>query len=368
MPVRNADLRHALRRTRILGAALLFTAAMPLLSSAPVHAASPKGTGSGFDDMRLAHIAVPGLHNAYEQSKSNRLTKELDKGAHLLELDVYSTYGGDGGWVVSHADPLFNENNCTYSIGSGTLTTTVRNGSLRTCLDNLKDWSDSHPGHDPIYIKLELKWGFRSNAGMGPTELDQLIRKHLGADKVFKPSDMLAGRYPDLDAAAKADAWPTWKELRGKFVLYPITGTIENRLAGYQLDNLSTAQEYAEHVRDLAAEGRLDQAMMWPDMHPGSGGGDPRDIYDPSLRPWFVMFDAQATSWMSWDMSWYCANHYLTAQTAAESVAPALDDTNPDPAAATERVRYLAEENHSSATTFDWTDVPGVFTVWPRNC
>ncbi|MGW1895138.1 Ca2+-dependent phosphoinositide-specific phospholipase C [Streptomyces sp. NPDC002004] len=367
MPVRHAVLSRLLHRTRILGTALLLTAAVPLLSSAPVHAL-PNGTGGGFDETRLDHIAVPGLHNAYEPSKSNRLTKELDQGAHLVELDVYSTYRRDGGWIVSHADPLFNENNCTYTLGSGSLSRTLRNGSLRNCLENLRDWSDSHPGHDPIYVKLELKWGFRSNAGMGPAELDHVIGKYLGADKVFRPSDMLDGRYPNLDAAAKADAWPTWSQLRGKFILYPITGTIENRLADYRLDNLSTAQEYAEHVRDLAAQGKIGQAMMWPDTHPGAGGGDPRDIYDPSLRPWFVMFDSDASTWLGLDMSWYCANHYLTTQTAAENVAPALDDTDPDPAAATERVRYLAEENHSSATTFDWMGVPGAFTVWPRNC
>jgi hypothetical protein len=176
-------------------------------------------------------------------------------------------------------------------------------------------------------------------------------------------------RYRDLDSAARAGAWPTWSQLRGKFVLYPITGTIENKLAGYDLDNLSTAEEYAGHVRDLAGSGRLDQAMMWPNMHPTSGAGDPRQMYDPSLRPWFVMFDTQATTWLdgTFDMSWYCANHYLAVETAAESVAPALDDTDPDPAAAAARVDYLAQHG-ASATTFDWMNAPGAFTVRSRGC
>ncbi|WP_167377724.1 Ca2+-dependent phosphoinositide-specific phospholipase C [Streptomyces malaysiense] len=330
--------------------------------------ASTTGT-SAFDDMGLDHVAVSGLHNAYEKDKSDQLTKELDKGAHLLEIDVYSTYGGTGGWIVSHSDPLFNSNNCTYTVGSGIFKRTMKNGSLRTCLDNLKDWSDDHPGHDPVYIKLELKWGFRSNAGMGPDDLDSLIRNHLGQNKIFKPADMMGTRYPDLDTAAKADAWPTWNQLRGKFVFFPITGTIENKLSGYGLDHLSTAEEYARHVRNLAEAGKADEAMMWPEMEP-SAGGDPRTVWDPSLRPWFVVFDHQATKWLdgSYDLSWYCRNHYLTVETAAENVSPALDDTDPDPAAAADRVRYLAEAGHSSATTFDWMNAPGAFEVHSRNC
>ncbi|WP_208030305.1 Ca2+-dependent phosphoinositide-specific phospholipase C [Streptomyces cyanogenus] len=343
--------------------ATLTTATALALAPAPSHATS------GFDDTTLDRVSVSGLHNAFDPGKSNRLTKGLDEGAHLLEIDVYSTYGGSGGWVVSHSDPLFNENNCTYTTGTGIFKTTHRNGSLRTCLDNLGDWSDSHPAHDPVYVKLELKWGFRSKADMGPADLDRLIRNHIGAENIFKPADMVNDRYPDLDTAAKAGAWPTWRELRGKFLFYPITGTIENRLAGYDLDNLSTAEEYARHVRDLAAAGRLDQAVMWPDTHPAPGG-DPRTAYDPSLRPWFVLFDNQAANWLggSYDLSWYCANRYLTVATAAESVAPPLHPTDPDPAAAVERVHRIAQEGRAAVVTFDWMNVPDAFTAQARGC
>ncbi|MFE0513512.1 Ca2+-dependent phosphoinositide-specific phospholipase C [Streptomyces sp. NPDC058964] len=363
MGAETSALTRSSRRFRA-GLALLLLATALALDPAPSHAAS------GLDDTPLDRVAVSGLHNAYDPAKSNRLTKELDMGAHLLEIDVYTTYGGTAGWIVSHSDPLFNENNCTYTTGSGVFKTTWRNGSLRTCLDNLGDWSRSHPDHDPVYVKLELKWGFRSNAGMGPAEIDQLIRNHIGAENIFKPADMVHGKYPDLDSAAKAGAWPSWREMRGKFVFYPITGTIENRLAGYDLDTLSTAEEYARHVRDLAAAGGLDQAMMWPETDLTPGGGDPREIYDPSLRPWFVLFDDQATDWLSGtpDLSWYCANRYLTVATAAESVAPALDATDPDPVAAAERVRHIAQEGRASVTTFDWMNAPGAFAVQPRGC
>ncbi|MEU8976315.1 hypothetical protein AB0D11_45395 [Streptomyces monashensis] len=67
-------------------------------------------------------------------------------------------------------------------------------------------------------------------------------------------------------------------------------------------------------------------------------------------------------------MSWYCHNHYLTVEGSAESVVPTLDDSHPDPIAAAQRVQYLAQQGHSSVTTFDWMNAPGAFTPWLRDC
>ncbi|MEU6284952.1 Ca2+-dependent phosphoinositide-specific phospholipase C [Streptomyces sp. NPDC047028] len=355
---------------RILFRLLTMIATVMLVMAAWIMAPTPHAyADAGTEGLPLDQVSMSGLHNAYDPAKSRSLTQGLDDGAHFLEIDVYSTYGGDGGWIVSHADPLFNENNCQYTTG-GIVRLTLSNGSLRTCLSDLRSWSDSHPGHGPVYLKLEMKWGLRSNAGMGPTELDNLVGTYLGAGKVFAPADMLGTRFPTLDAAARAGAWPTWDQLRGKFILYPITGTIEHTLAGYHLDNLSTEEEYADHVRDLAASGQLRKALLWPAMSDPAPGDDPRTQYDPSLRPWFVLFDNSASTWLNgqYDMGWYCSRHYLTVETAAESLAPPLDDTRPDPTAAAQRVQYLAEQGHSSATTFDWMNAPGAFAVWRRAC
>ncbi|MGW1171876.1 hypothetical protein [Streptomyces sp. NPDC002550] len=101
-----------------------------------------------------------------------------------------------------------------------------------------------------------------------------------------------------------------------------------------------------------------------------SPNGDPRLVHDAELRPWFVVFDTQATRWLNdgYTLSWRCRSHYLTVEGSAESVVPTLDDTHPDPTAAAQRVQYLARQGHSSATTFDWMNAPGAFTLWPRAC
>ncbi|MEU2153496.1 Ca2+-dependent phosphoinositide-specific phospholipase C [Streptomyces sp. NPDC019396] len=349
-----------------MGSALLLAVVGPSVAGAPAEATS--SASSAVEDLPLNQVSVSGWHNAFEKDKASKLTTALDKGARLLEIDAYSTYSGTGGWVVSHSNPLIANNNCTYTVGKWIFKTTQQDGNLRTCLDNLESWSKAHPGHDPVYVKLELKWGFRKSADKGPADLDSLIKNHIGEERIFKPSDLTGGRQLTLDDAARA-GWPTWKQLRGKFIFYPITGTVENELAGYDLDNLSTSEEYAAHVRDLANSGHLNQAMMWPNMRPQSGNGDPRTAYDVSLRPWIVMFDTQAQNWLNdgHDMAWYCSQHYLTTFTSAASVAPALDGTDPDPDAAAERVRYLAQRG-ASAVTHDWTKAPGALTVHPRTC
>ncbi|WP_158675591.1 Ca2+-dependent phosphoinositide-specific phospholipase C [Nocardia stercoris] len=366
-----------LRKSAVAGMAS--TALVTVVCSVPGSAAPMDN--SAFGDVPLNQISVTGLHNAYDPAKGASILDGLDKGAHVLEIDVYTTYGGEHGWIVGHSDPFVNDNNCQHedgpgsstgkgsSTGSGGAETTQENGDLTACLDDLSRWSDSHPGHDPIYLKFEMKWGFRSDAAMGPADMDRLIAEHLGRRKVFTPADLLGAKYQNLDQAAKAGAWPTWNQLRGKFLLYPITGTVENVLASDHLDNLSTEQEYAEYVAGLAASGRIGQAMMFPNLSPGGAGGDPRTKYDAGLQPWFVLFDAGADYWLNnRDLSWYCANHYITVATGAESVAPALDDTDPDPAAAAQRVQYLAQTGHSSVSTFDWMNTPGAFTVQSRSC
>ncbi|MFI6357266.1 hypothetical protein ACIBJF_32505 [Streptomyces sp. NPDC050743] len=181
---------------------------------------------------------------------------------------------------------------------------------------------------------------------------------------------MLGTTYPTLDATAKAGAWPTWNQLRGKFIVFPITGTIENRLAGYDLDHLSTEQEYAQHLADLSAAGRLEQASMWPAMTRRSRTATPATSTMPPCVPGLPSSTPKPTHWLNdgYTMSWYCRGRYLTVEGAAESVVPTLDDTDPDPTAAAQCVRYLAQQRHSSATTFDWTNTPGAFTLWPRGC
>lgn len=107
--------------------------------------------------------------------------------------------------------------------------------TLRSCLTLLRQWSDSEPGHSPVFILLEPKMSGLERAIPGATtvppfdaaafdEIDDSIRNILGRDKVFTPDD-LRGDMSTLEAAALARRWPTVAQARGKFLfLYLVPG------------------------------------------------------------------------------------------------------------------------------------------------
>ncbi|AZM57530.1 hypothetical protein DMA15_08565 [Streptomyces sp. WAC 01529] len=303
-----------------------------------------------------------GLHNAYEKAKYPYFADALDSGAGMLELDVWTNVFGSG-WRVSHSNPLGNDNNCENAQSPAELRTKPRNQSLAGCLRDMRTWHDAHPGHRPILVKVELKDGFQGRRGRGPADLDALLTNVLG-DAVYRPGQLAAG-HATLDDAVRAKGWPDRDELAGKFVVELIPGTVEQ---GNPADTLWTDREYATHLRDLAAAGRLGEAAAFPAVL-GAEAGDPRGRYaDPSIRPWFVLFDGDASAYAGGgiDTGWYADRRYLVIMTDAHNVAPAIDGTRPTEAQAKERVALLARR-HASIVSSDWYPLPTVLsTVLPR--
>lgn len=97
--------------------------------------------------------------------------------------------------------------------------------------------------------------------------------------------------------------------------------------------------------------------------------GDPRTRYaDATLRPWFVVFDGDASAYAggSIDTAWYDRNHYLLIATDAQGVAPAIDGVHPTEAQARDRVGLMAA-HHASIASADWYPLPSVLAmVVPR--
>ncbi|MFE3775573.1 phosphatidylinositol-specific phospholipase C domain-containing protein [Streptomyces sp. NPDC059122] len=346
-----------MNRKRCAGTVAVAAAAM-------IAATSPAGaepTAMKISNTYDTSTAV-GVHNAYEKAKYPYLADALDSGAALVEVDVW-TNGLGGSWRVSHSNPLGNNNNCVGAATAAELRTKDRNQDFAGCLADLRAWHDAHPGHRPILVKVEMKDGFNAKGGRGPAEFDALIRQKLG-DAVYGPGDLAAG-HATLDEAVRAGGWPPRADLAGKFLFELIPGTVEEK---NPFDKLWTDVEYAGHLKDLAAQGRLGRAAAFPAVH-GAAAGDPRDRYaDPALRPWFVVFDGDAARYLDGtiDTSWYDARHYLLVMTDAHKVPPALDATHPTEAEALARVGKLAAA-HASFATADWYPLPSVLaTVVPR--
>ncbi|MEG3630134.1 phosphatidylinositol-specific phospholipase C domain-containing protein [Streptomyces poriticola] len=315
-------------------------------------------TAAPADDLPFTSATTVGMHNTYERSAFPYLARALDTGTSLIEIDAWPNVFTKR-WHVSHANPLGNDNNCTSASMPGDLYAGGTSKYLEHCLDNVRVWLEAHPESGPLMIKLELKLGYATAFGMDPAQLDRLIRKHLG-ERVFRPADLLAkpggGAYTTLDEAARAGNWPTRQQLAGRVLLNVIPGTVENR---NPFDFWPSNEQYAARLRDLAGTGSIGDAQIFPAA--GSGTGDPRDAYERSIRPWFVLFDSQASAWLgeSVDTAWYAANHYVLVMTGAHGVHPPISGTHPAPEEARARVTELAAA-HASFVTSDWYTLPEI--------
>ncbi|WP_329466679.1 phosphatidylinositol-specific phospholipase C domain-containing protein [Streptomyces sp. NBC_01431] len=340
-------------RTALLGA---LAACLALATTG----AGGSASAAGPESLPLSGATVSGLHNTYDPAAFPYLAQALDTGTSMIELDVWDDFITKE-WKVSHSNPLGNSNNCVNATTPAQLYTGGANKDLESCLDDVRVWLTAHPGHPPLVIKLEMKAGFQATFGLGPAKLDQTISAHLGS-AVFRPADLLAkpggGQYATLDEAATAGNWPTRQQLAGKVMLEVIPGTVEE---GNPTDTLWTDVEYARYLRDLAAAGRTGQAQVFPAVH-NAQAGDPRSRYsDTSIRPWFVVFDGDAATYVNGgiDTAWYDSRHYFLVMTDAQNVPPVLDDKNPSPSDAQARVARLAAA-HASVASNDWTTLAQV--------
>ncbi|MEV0329174.1 phosphatidylinositol-specific phospholipase C domain-containing protein [Micromonospora echinospora] len=316
-----------------------------LVTGSPATAAGPT--------TRISASTTVGTHNAYERGTYTYLAQALDARPGMIELDVWPDIITKQ-WRVSHSNPLGNDNNCVAATSADQLYTGTRNKNLEHCLDNIRLWLAAHPDAGPLHLKLELKTGFSARTGQGPAQLDAVLAARLG-NRVYRPAE-LRGGHASLDAAARADAWPTRQQLAGRVIVHLIPGTVEQ---GNPTDTLWTDVEYARHLNALAAAGTLANAQAFPAVHRAQAG-DPRTRYaDTALRPWFVVFDGDATAYVTGgiDTSWYHTNHYVLVMTDAQNVPPAVGDT--DPVAARARVAELAAE-HASVASADWATIPEV--------
>ncbi|MFF2203637.1 phosphatidylinositol-specific phospholipase C domain-containing protein [Streptomyces sp. NPDC058145] len=325
-------------------AASIGAAAVLAVGAGNAGAAAPKFSG----------VTAIGTHNAYEKDKYPYFAQALDSGASLLELDVYVDSLSHR-WRVSHSNPFGNDNNCEAAKSPDELYGKSRNQDLGSCLDNIAAWNRLHPDHPPIVFKVEMKVGFNDRAGMGADEFDTLVSRKLGGS-VFRPADLLGGTHSTLDAAARADAWPSRDAMQGKFLFELIPGTVEQ---SNPFDHYWTDKEYGDHLRDLSAAGQISEAQAFPAVL-GAENGDPRTgRYDASIRPWFVFFDGDAATYVNkgYDTSFYSANHYILIATGADGVSPAISSTDPADAEVAARLALLAR-NHASVITSDWAAKP----------
>ena len=213
------------------------------------------------NDLPINKIQVIGSHNSYKQSidpplfslikKADSslarhidyshipLTEQLNLGLLNLEIDLYADAKGGKYGHPKGLDWQGNGNNILPYDQSGVMKERgfkvfhiqdidFRSHCLtfRNCLQQLKQWSDAHKDHYPIFITMNAKDdtikkpGFAIPEKFTPAVYDQLdstIARDLGIQKVLTP-DQVRGNYTTLEEAVLKGNWPLLKNAKGKFI------------------------------------------------------------------------------------------------------------------------------------------------------
>jgi hypothetical protein len=215
-------------------------------------------------EIKLNQIQVIGTHNSYHAGiapneaklwqaeyadaykgldyQHEPLPKQFDSGVRQIELDVYAdTKGGlyahpQGPSMVADAhlppDPDFDPNGVMLKPGFKVMH--VQDVDYRStcqpftgCLQVIRQWSQAHPNHIPIFILVETKQG-KPHGKLHLTEpepftsatfdaLDAEIRSVFSPNEMITPDDV-RGHYETLNEAVLAGNWPTLASARGKVV------------------------------------------------------------------------------------------------------------------------------------------------------
>jgi Phosphoinositide phospholipase C, Ca2+-dependent len=215
------------------------------------------------DGVKINQIQIIGTHNSYHagiapneskiwQEKYAKeymgldyqhlpLPQQFDAGVRQIELDIYAdTKGGryahpQGPAMVAAAhlpaDPAFDPNGLMLKPGFKVMH--VQDVDYRStcqpltaCLQQVREWSQSHPGHIPIFILLETKQSPPEKLKLTVPEtftsstfdaLDAEIRSVFSASEFITPDDV-RGQYQTLNEAVLGGNWPTLESARGKVV------------------------------------------------------------------------------------------------------------------------------------------------------
>ena len=215
-------------------------------------------------DIKLNQIQVIGTHNSYHAGiapseaklwqeqhaeaykgldyQHQPLAQQFDSGVRQIELDIYADSKGGlyahprGPEMVAAAhlppDPDFDPNGVMTKPGFKVMH--VQDVDYRStcqpfiaCLQQVRQWSQAHPQHIPIFILVETKQS-KPRADLHLTEPEPFTSKTFDAldaeiRSVFPPAELITpddvrGHYETLNQAVLAGNWPTLASARGKII------------------------------------------------------------------------------------------------------------------------------------------------------
>ncbi|MCZ4556094.1 Ca2+-dependent phosphoinositide-specific phospholipase C [Rhodococcus maanshanensis] len=201
------------------------------------------------------------------------LTEQINNlGVRSVELDVHAdTEGGfytetpglaEVGAPTRMDDPAWEKPGLkVFHVGQIDQRTTCV--QFAQCLGELKQWSDQNPNHLPFMVLVEFKdtdpLGGEATPPRewGPADYDRVdaeIRSVIPKNKLVTPDDV-QGKFPTLEAAVKANAWPTLDKSRGKFMFVNCNCVAPND---------------RQRLDYLRPDGSLKDRVLFPTSKPGN--------------------------------------------------------------------------------------------------
>lgn len=161
--------------------------------------------------LRLNQIQVLGTHNSYHVAPppgpgltperditQASLTVQLERqSVRQLELDVHATGGGPLRVFHLRGDE---GTNCA---------------TLVDCLREVRDWSERHRDHVPLFVLVEAK--HELGAIVDPLAVDAEIRSVFRPGQLLTPDDV-QGDWPSLRQAVQEGGWPLLRSSRNRVV------------------------------------------------------------------------------------------------------------------------------------------------------
>lgn len=162
------------------------------------------------------------------------LSEQLDLGLRNLELDVFhdptgGKYGNPKSLGMLPEGSVFDAKKELLEPGLKLfhvqdLDVQSHHLLFKNALLELKNWSNLHPDHHPVFVLINAKDGQvpmtvspLSFSGSALDSIDLEVRTYLGMDKLITP-DQVRGEFESLEKAVLAGNWPELDAVRGKFL------------------------------------------------------------------------------------------------------------------------------------------------------
>jgi hypothetical protein len=170
------------------------------------------------DAIHLNQIQVKATHNSYHLETPGTVIPEWRYSRDPLPMQLEQE-GVRGVELDTHFDPATGDVS-VFHIGGGDERSTCR--AFVECLGLLKQWSDAHPLHEPLFVQIEPKEPSLNQTVDFPAYADAVDREILSVwprDRLITPADV-QGDAPTLRDAVTKRGWPTLRAARGKVLFY----------------------------------------------------------------------------------------------------------------------------------------------------